>query len=85
VTYRNNTVLGEAGISWKNKADQFIMEVTVPVGSKATVVVPYGDLASLTESGSAIKQAKGVHFVSATKNSVVLEVESGNYQFQVKK
>ena len=85
VTYRNNTVLGEAGISWKNKADQFIMEITVPVGSKATVVVPYGNLASLTESGSAIKQAKGVHFVSATKNSVVLEVESGNYQFQVKK
>ena len=85
VTYHNSTVLGEAGISWKNNDNQFVMELTVPVGSKATVVVPYGDLASLKESGNAINRAKGVHFVSATENSVVLDVESGNYQFQIKK
>lgn len=85
VTYSNNTSFGEAGITWKNKAGKFLMDITVPVGSKATVFVPSGDINSLKESSLPIKQSKGVHLVSAGKDTIVLEVESGKYQFEVNK
>ena len=83
VTYKTNTSFGEAGITWRNKEGQLLMEITVPVGSKATVVVPYGDVNSLKESGQSINQSKGVKLVSVEKDIITLDVESGKYQFQV--
>ena len=83
VTYKSNTSFGEAGITWRNEGGQLLMEITVPVGSKATVVVPSGDVNSLKESGHSIDQSKGVKLVSAGKDIITLDVESGRYQFQV--
>lgn len=85
VTYTNQTSFGEAGINWKNEDDKFLMEVTVPVGSSATVFVPSGDINSLKESDHSIDNSKGVHLVSVRKDTITLDVESGKYQFQVKK
>ena len=85
VTYSTNTSYGEAGIIWKNKDGKFLMDITVPVGSKATVFVPSGDIKSLKESSHPIKQSKGVNLVSAGKDTIVLDVESGKYQFEVNK
>ena len=85
VTYSTNTSYGEAGINWKNKDGKFLMDITVPVGSKATVFIPFGDISSLRESSYPIKQSKGVHLVSTGKDTIVLVVESGKYQFEVNK
>lgn len=85
VTYSTNTSYGEAGINWKNKDGKFLMDITVPVGSKATVFIPSGDISSLRESSYPIKQSKGVHLVSTGKDTIVLVVESGKYQFEVNK
>ncbi|NJK93961.1 MAG: hypothetical protein HC905_02665 [Bacteroidales bacterium] len=43
VKYFNNTANGEAGIFWKKDPDRFFMQVTVPVGSTATVYIPSGE------------------------------------------
>gem|GEM_PF-5890028 len=40
VTYTNNTPYGKAGISWNNTRNSFVMDITVPVGCRATVYVP---------------------------------------------
>ncbi|MDD2305214.1 MAG: family 78 glycoside hydrolase catalytic domain [Prolixibacteraceae bacterium] len=85
VTYSTNTSYGEAGINWKNKDGKFLMDIAVPVGSKATVFVPSGDIKSLKESSHPIKQSKGVHLASTGKDTIVLDVESGKYQFEVNK
>jgi len=85
VTYSSNTSYGEAGITWKNEDGKFLMDITVPVGSKATVFIPSGDISSLRESSYPIKQSKGVHLVSTGKDTIVLDVESGKYQFEVNK
>lgn len=85
VTYSSNTSYGEAGITWKNRGGKFLMDIEVPVGSKATVFVPSGDISSLKESSHSIKQLKGVHLVSVGKDNIVLDVESGKYQFEVNK
>ena len=85
VTYSNNTSFGEAGITWRNQNGQLLMEITVPVGSKATVVVPSGDVNSLKESGHSIDKSTGVHLVSVKKDIINLDLESGKYQFQINK
>jgi len=84
-TYLSNTSFGEAGITWRNKEGEFLMDITVPVGSKATVFVPSGDVKSLKESDHSIDQSKGVYLISARKDIIILDVESGKYQFQVNK
>src|SRR5665811_1044536 len=38
--YYNNTSFGEAGIYWQKSDDDFSIEVTVPIGCRATVYVP---------------------------------------------
>jgi len=85
VTYLSNTSFGEAGITWRNKKGEFLMDVTVPVGSKATVFIPSGDVKSLKESDHSIDQSKGVHLISASRDIIILDVESGKYQFRVNK
>jgi alpha-L-rhamnosidase len=83
VTYSNNTALGEAGITWKNENGKFLIDITVPIGSKATVFIPSGDKSSLKEGGLPVKQAKGVKLLSSGKDTITLSVESGKYQFEV--
>lgn len=83
VTYSNNTALGEAGITWKNENGKFLIDITVPIGSKATVFIPSGDKTSLKENGLPVKQAKGVKLLSVGKDTIELAVESGKYQFEV--
>ncbi len=85
VSYSNNTSLGEAAITWKNQDSKFLMDIIVPVGSDATVIVPFGDASSLKEGGHKISKSKGVRLVSVGKDAITLSVESGKYQFQINK
>ncbi len=83
VKYMNNTAFGEAGIGWHRQGNDFIMDITVPVGSTATVHVPSGKATTLTESGRPIAQSPGVQLVAAGKDTVTLSVGSGEYRFRV--
>ncbi len=81
VKYELNTVRGKAGIHWE-KADEFYMKVTVPVGSTAEVRVP-GSPGRVTESGKSVTETVGVDFIQESGNYSVYEVSSGVYEFRV--
>ncbi len=83
VKYHNNTSYGEAGIFWEKKNDKFSMEVTIPVGSRATVYVPAKQNQKVFESG---KPASGSEFIKdagETDGYKIFNVGSGNYLFEV--
>ena len=84
VKYMNNTSFGMAGIRWKNQSDQFSMEVTVPVGSSATVFVPASGLEKVQESGDRPDKDE-VRFIRMEEGYAVFSVESGKYRFEVNK
>ena len=84
VIYMNNTPYGQAGISWKNLDDAFMMNVTVPVGSEATVYVPAEKREDILESGMDTKTATGVTFQKMDGGYAVFKVGSGRYLFQVR-
>ncbi len=85
VTYSNNTIYGVAGIAWKNNPNDFEMDITVPVGSTATVYVPAADKSDVSESGKNFENSIGVNFKGMDDGYAVFEVESGRYNFVTKR
>ncbi len=81
VKYFNNTVNGEAGIFWKKDPDRFFMQVTVPVGSTATIYIPAGKKGKVIESGKAARSSKYIEFVKEENGFEIFRVQSGNYNF----
>ncbi len=80
-SYANLTPYGYAAISWKKDNEKFNMDITVPVGSTATVYIPALKADSITESGRKIKNLKTITFQRMEAGYAVYEVESGEYKF----
>ncbi len=85
VTYFNNTPYGEGGITWRNERGAFVMEITVPVSTHATIHVPATDLSLITEGGASTEQSSDVLFKEVKDGYSLFAVESGNYRFRVSK
>ncbi|WP_026475698.1 family 78 glycoside hydrolase catalytic domain [Alkaliflexus imshenetskii] len=84
VKYYNTTAFGKAGIHWKKGESCFTMNITVPVGSYATVYVPGEKNSKLTESGSPLKNQPHVQYVNWVDGYHMVKVESGEYSFEVR-
>jgi alpha-L-rhamnosidase len=81
--YHNNTSYGKAGIFWQNKENKFMMEVTVPVGSHATVYVPAEKHQEVLENGKSISDSDLIKKLDEKNNCKVYSVRSGTYKFEV--
>ena len=80
--YSDLTPYGEAGIRWDILEDQFEMEVTVPVGSTATVYVPADDISEVLEGGKRITEdTEDITYLGKEDNYDVFTVNSGIYNF----
>lgn len=80
-TYSNRTPYGTAAITWKKDSSRFNMDITVPVGSTATVYIPSARYGKLTESGKDISASDNIRFKRKEEKYAVLTVESGIYKF----
>ena len=58
------------------------MDVTVPVNSTATVVVPATAAYQVTENGTPVTEVPGIAVVTQGEQGVVLAVGSGTYNFE---
>ena len=83
-TYENETSFGMAGIHWKKENGAFVMDLTVPVGSTATVYVPAKNKEEVTEDGKKIGENSNVEFIKIDNGYAVFKVKSGIYQFKTK-
>jgi alpha-L-rhamnosidase len=81
-SYSNLTPYGDCGISWKKENGKFTMEITVPVGSSATVYIPAKNMKSVLEGGKEINKTEGIRFERMENGYTVYAVGSGNYKFE---
>ena len=81
-SYSNLTPYGTASISWKNENGVFLMDISVPVGSSATVYVTASKADQITESGERIKKSENITFKRMEDGYAVYNVSSGNYEFK---
>jgi alpha-L-rhamnosidase len=82
VTYRNNTPFGWAGITWKNEPSRFAMDITVPVGSLATVYVPADAEDEVLESAQK-PDPETIAYLGRDEGYAIFSVGSGDYHFTV--
>ncbi|MGO2519744.1 MAG: family 78 glycoside hydrolase catalytic domain [Microbacterium sp.] len=78
------TPFGTVSNDWKSSKDGALtMDVTVPVGTEATVHLPAENGWAVSESGSPLEDVKGVRDIAVADGSVVVTVGSGEYSFVV--
>lgn len=80
--YSNLTPYGTTSVSWKKNNDSFVMDITVPVGSTATVYVPLTKSGEVLESGRKIKRFRNVSYQGIEEGYAIYFVSSGNYKFE---
>jgi alpha-L-rhamnosidase len=82
-----DSIRGHIESVWKRDGDKFILDVTIPANTTATVHLPMNPSANsgtITESGQPLESAKGVKLLRRENDCAVLELESGSYHFVVK-
>jgi alpha-L-rhamnosidase len=75
---------GSIKSNWKRENDLFTLEVTVPVNTTATILLPAKPGSQISESGQDIDKVKGVRYLRYEQGKAVFELGSGNYLFQSK-
>jgi alpha-L-rhamnosidase len=66
---------------WQSDEKGTWFAITIPANTTATVVLPVGKQASLTEGDTPIQDAYGVYIVRHEQDKIILRVESGEYFF----
>lgn len=72
-----NSIHGVIASSWKLENETFVLNVTVPVNTKATVTLPVNDTDCLIESD-------GQRFKAQPNGHIAATIGSGSYRFVVK-
>lgn len=81
VNYSNITPYGEAGIRWEQENDELSINLTVPVGSTATLYFPTEQGNLLKESGENLNEHTDFNLISISNEDVIVELGSGEYYF----
>jgi alpha-L-rhamnosidase len=75
------TYYGKLSSEWKVEGDSIIMNVEIPVNTRADVYIPAADVNSITEGGKAISSISEIKITGAEKGYVKLQLGSGTYHF----
>jgi alpha-L-rhamnosidase len=78
---RYESIHGPIQSDWKIAGGRFQLRVEIPANTSATVYVPAGNAAAVTESDKPAAQAPGVKFLKMDDGNAVFAVQSGVYEF----
>jgi alpha-L-rhamnosidase len=76
-----DTPYGLAECGWDLGENGLSLRVTVPPNTRSTVRLPAGSVQEVTESGQPLKTGNGIRNLTAVEETVVIEVDSGVYEF----
>lgn len=79
------SIHGTIKSEWKNTADKFTWNISVPGNTTALVYIPATAAAQVIESGNPATKAAGVKWLRMEGNRAVFEIGSGNYEFESSK
>lgn len=73
---------GKIAVAWKREAGRFVLDVTVPANTFATILLPASSAETVTEGGKPLVGAEGVRLVRYAGDRAVLAAGSGSYHFE---
>jgi alpha-L-rhamnosidase len=80
-TYRS--IRGPITSDWRLNGQRFMLKISVPANTRATVYVPGQDARQVREGAQSAVQSRGVRFVGRLAGALAFEVQSGDYEFVV--
>lgn len=83
VYYSNITPYGKVVSEVKRGGGSFELNITIPVGSYATVYLPANENATVTENGKDIKTVPGIEIIGLKDGLYTVKAMQGNYRFVV--
>jgi hypothetical protein len=81
---RYRCVFGDIGSAWRRQSGRLLLDVEIPVGAKAQVVLQAPAPEEIRESGEPIVHARGIIAAQSHSGQVTLTVGSGRYRFEVR-
>jgi alpha-L-rhamnosidase len=75
------SIRGDIAVSWKIESGQFLMDVTIPANTWASVFVPTDDPVAVKEGGKLAGTAAGVTMGGPMQGGARLSVKAGTYHF----
>jgi len=79
VNCTHRSVRGPITCNWQRDGDRVTLDLSVPVNSSATLVLP--GTGTLTEDGRALPNVQGVEKVSTQAGHMHVTLGSGDYRF----
>ena len=80
-SYSNLSSYGRVAADWEKEESKFTLNVTVPVGSTATLYIPATHEGSLSESREEFEGSGNIYFAGIEGEHAVIRVSSGSYSF----
>jgi alpha-L-rhamnosidase len=76
-----DSIRGRIVSDWEVEAGEFLLRVSIPANTTATVSLPIGDPAVIREGRRPAAESPGVTFLGVEDGRSIFAVESGNYRF----
>ncbi|MCL5098112.1 MAG: family 78 glycoside hydrolase catalytic domain [Candidatus Omnitrophica bacterium] len=76
-----DSVHGRIESAWRKDGGVLTLNVSIPVNTTATVYIPAGSEAAVTEGGGPANNADGIEFIRMENGAAVFRVGSGHYRF----
>jgi alpha-L-rhamnosidase len=77
-----DSVRGRISTRWERRGDRFLLTVSIPANTSATISIPSRDGTAVTEGGSTADTRPAVRFVARKGDRAVYRVESGTFAFE---
>lgn len=78
------TVRGKIAVRWDKKDSRFVLKVTIPANTTASVQLPAAASATITESGRAVAGRDDIRASDAIDGRPTFEIGSGSYVLEVR-
>ena len=76
------SLYGTIKSAWEIKDGKIRIDISIPVNTKAELILPQAQLSEIYESGNSLEIIKNIHIKQQSGNNVLIELGSGNYQFE---
>ncbi len=74
------SIAGKIAVDWKKEGNNFLLDVTIPVNTSATIIIP--SVGTITENGKDIAEVKEVKNIAVSEGVTKLIVPAGKYSFK---
>ncbi|SFB94919.1 alpha-L-rhamnosidase [Algibacter lectus] len=78
------SINGMISSAWNWKGNRLIMNIEIPVNTKAKVYIPTSKVSDIKENNKSISKLSEIKVLKSNEKETVLEIGSGNYSFSTK-